>query len=153
MKIKRLLSINAGVTSLAEAEKFFGDVLGAKICEEMPHGPYFGFRAKGAWLGTEEPCRLELIESTSDEITEGKLVKKMAPRYMLLTFEVENLDEAIAELRAKGVTVTDKKDYTPFGVGRAGWVALCDSMIHPRSSCGLGIELMEFEKGPAPGEW
>ncbi len=153
MKIKRFLSANAGVVSLAEAEQFFRDVLGAKICSEMPHGAHYGFRAKGAWLGTEAPYRIELIESTNDELPMGRLVKKLAPRYMLLTFEVENIDEAIAELRAKGITVTDKQDMTPFGVERVGWEGLYDCMIHPRSAGGLAIELVEFRKAPPAGEW
>ncbi|MBI4284643.1 MAG: VOC family protein [Chloroflexi bacterium] len=154
MKIKRLLCDNAAVVSLEEAEKFFRDVLGAKISPEMPHGKYFGFRAKGAWLGTEAPYRLELLQSTSDELPMGRSVKRMAPRYRTVSLEVEDIDAAIAELRAKGITVTDKLDMTPKGFGGIGFESITECVIHPKDACGLRIELVEIKgKRPPPGEW
>ena len=149
MKIKRFMGDNAAVVSLEEAEKFFREILGAKIGPEMPHVVHYGFRSKGAWLGTEEPYRLELIESINDELPMGRTVKKLAPRYMTVSFEVENLDEAIAELRAKGIRVSDKLDITP-----QGFEGMYGCMIHPKDACGLGIQLLELKgKVPPAGEY
>ncbi|MBI4286556.1 MAG: VOC family protein [Chloroflexi bacterium] len=153
MKIKRLLCDNAAVVNLDEAVAFFRDVLGANMAPEMPHGKHFGFRARGAWLGSEEPYRLELIQGIDDQLPLGRSTRKLAPRYIVVSLEVENIDEAIAELRAKGVQVSDKMDMGPTGFDKLGFKDCYECMILPKSACGLGIELVEFKKGPPAGSW
>ena len=152
MKIKRFLGDNAAVVNLDEAIAFFRDVLGAKVNPEMPHGARFGIRARGAWLGTEEPYRIELIQSVNEELPMGRFVKKLTPGYMTISLEVENIDEAIAELRAKGIRVSDKMDMGPMGFHELGFEKMYECMIHPTSACGLSIELIEW-KGPAAGQY
>ncbi len=151
MKIKRVSGINAFCVSgtMNEAEKFFRDVLGAKIGPVMLWRSQFGMRAKGAWLGTEVPCRIELSESINDELPAGKQHKKSAPAFQVLGLEVENIDEATAELRAKGVRVSDKiKTEDP------AFEKQYQSWIHPKDAFGLIIELLESSgKTPLEGEW
>ncbi len=152
MKIKRLVCDNAAVVNLDAAVDFFRGALGAKVCPEMPFAPHFGARAKGIWLGEDEPYRIELIESINDELIMGRNVKKLAPRYFIVSLEVENLDESIAELRAKGIRVTDKQDLSPiYGLG---FDSMEEAQIHPNDACGLGIELIELKgKVPPPEKW
>ena len=146
MKIKRFHSDAAGVVDLAEAEKFFQEVLGAKV---LPEKQRRGIRRKAVWLGTEEPYRIELVECIDESLDYGKAVKKLAPSYMCAIFEVENLDEAIAELRAKGLTVSDKKPLED-----PEYEELYQCVIHPKSACGLAIELLEIKgKRPQAGEY
>ena len=152
VKIKRFVCDNAAVVNLDEAVAFFRDALGAKVGPEMPFAPHFGARAKGIWLGSDEPYRLELIESVNEDLIMGRNVKKLAPRYFIVSLEVENLDEAIAELRAKGIRVTDKQDMTPiYGLGFEG---MWECQINPKDTGGLGIELIELKgKVPPAEEW
>ena len=58
-------------------------------------------------------------------------------------------DEAIAELRAKGVRVSDKRKIEDPGFEGGGFY---ECMIHPKSAFGLIIELLEYSKAP-PYEW
>ncbi|MBI4285493.1 MAG: VOC family protein [Chloroflexi bacterium] len=152
MKIKKFLCDNAAVVNLDEAVAFFRDKLGAKVGPEMPFAPHFGARAKGIWLGEEEPYRLELIESVNPAKGLGKHVAKLAPRYFILSLEVEDLDECIRELRAKGVRTSDKDDLSK--VYGLGFEHMAECQIYPQDSCGLGIELTELKgKRPAPNTW
>ena len=146
MKIKRVFCIMACLEKgkMDEAERFFKDVLGAKIGPECPDLEPYGHRVKGAWLGTEVPFRVELAESINDELSIGRQIKKVAPAFQFLGVEVENIDEAIKELRAKGIRVSNKVKM---------W-SLYTSMIHPKSAFGLIIELMQFfEEHPPDREW
>jgi len=151
MEIKRVAGINAFCVSgtMDKVEKFFRDVLGAKMGPEMSWRAQFGMRAKGAWLGTEVPFRLELSESINDELPAGKQHKRSAPAFQVLGLEVENIDEATAELRAKGIRVSDKiKTEDP------AFEKQYQSWIHPKDAFGLIIELVECRgKMPPDGEW
>ncbi len=155
MKIKRTLGINHFCLpgTMDDAISFYRDVLGAKMGPDQPWLAEYGFRAKGAWLGDEMPFRLELAESVDDELVTGRQISKTAPAFAILAFEVENLDEAITELRAKGIKVHDKlKMYYP-GFKIDGFDGFYETMIHPKSAFGVIIELIEFTKGPSDGEW
>jgi len=150
MEIKRVFGVNALCVTgtMDKAVEFFRDALGAKIGPEMPWLSQWGHRAKDVWLGTEAPFPLEVSESINDELPIGKQHKKSAPSFQFLGFEVDNLDEAIAELRAKGIRVSDKLkiDDPRFG-------ELHEAMIHPANAFGFIIELLEIKgKRPGPGE-
>ena len=134
---------------LEKAIEFFRDVLGAKMGPDLDHLLRFGFRAKGAWIGTETPFRVELGEAFSDEPAMGRQMKKAAPCFNCLDVWVDNIDEAIAELRAKGVRVSDK-----LRIEDPRFEELYECMIHPKDAFGVIIELLEMKgKEPAPRMW
>ena len=143
MKIKRTLGINHFCLpgTMDDAISFYRDVLGAKMGPDQPWLAEYGFRAKGAWLGDEMPFRLELAESVDDELVTGRQISKTAPAFAILAFEVENLDEAIAELRTKGIRVSDKRK-----IEDPRFEELHECMIHPKSAFGLIIELLEIKE-------
>ena len=150
MKVLRILGINAHCVtgSMDDVTSFFRDVLGAKIGPDMPWRAQYGHRARGVWLGTEEPFRLELSESISDEHPVGRAIKNTAPSFQNLVLVIDDIDEAITELRAKGLKVHDKLEMPD-----PGWEGYYETMIHPKSSLGLLIELIEFKKCPPEGEF
>lgn len=148
MKIKRVLGINA-LCKRGERDavvKLFEDVLGAKMGPEMPHLAQYGHRARIAYMGTEmkQPFNLEISESINDELPIGKQHARSAPTFQFLGLEVDNIDEAIAELRAKGIRVSDKTM-----IDDPEFEYLWEAMIYPKSSYGLLIELIE-EKRKVP---
>jgi len=152
VKIKRCLCCTAFVEEgkFDEVEAFWRDVMGAEIGPEMPWLLKYGHRAKNTLTGTEAPFSVEIAECYDETLPIGKQAKKFAPCYYTLTYQVENLDETIAELRAKGIKVSDKlvMDYPGFEVeGKKDTVYEC--MIHPKSAYGLVIELLQFDKAPA----
>jgi len=155
MKIKRLWGISAFLETgqMDEVERLFRDVLGAKITPEMPGTLNYGQRAKGAWLGTEELFRVELAESINDDLPVGRMIKRLAPSFAV-SFEVESVDEVIAELRAKGVKCSDKEAVLFPGMETEdGFQGLYETMISPKHAGGVLIEFLEFKKSPPPLEY
>jgi len=132
-----------------EAVKWFTDVMGAKLGPPLDHLARFGFRARAVWVGDEDPFRIEISEPLPDkiatgehlEVAMGRQIMKSAPCYGDLGFVVEDLDEAIAELRAKGVTIGDK-----LKIDDPRFEELYEAMIHPKSAFGVIIELIEYKK-------
>ena len=142
MKVKRVLGVNAlcQTGTMDKAVDFFQDVLDAKMGQDKPEMEQYGHRAKDAWLGTEEPFSIEISESVDDELPTGKQHKRYAPSFQFLALEVENLDEAIGEVRAKGINISDKLLLHDPGFGE-----IYESMIHPKDAFGLIIELIEVK--------
>ncbi len=155
MKIKRVLSIDhfCPPDTMDDAVSFYRDVLGAKIGPEQPWLADYGFRALNARLGEDIPFRVGISESTNDEIGTGKQIKRSAPTFAILAFEVENIDEAITELRDKGIKVHDKLKMHVPGFKNKGFEGWYETMIHPKSAFGVIIELIEFTKAPPDTEW
>jgi len=58
-------------------------------------------RAKGAWLRTKTPFRVELAESINDELVTGKQIKRTGPSFAILHVKVDSTDKTITELQAK----------------------------------------------------
>jgi len=146
VKIKRVFGINACFTAgdMDEAERFFRDIFSAKMGPDMPHLLKYGHRAKAAWLGTDVPFRLELSECVNEEGPIGRSIKRAAPGFQFIGLEVEDIDEAIAELRAKGIKVSDKLQVSEYSM---------ECMIHPKSAYGLIIELVQVIKPRKDREW
>ena len=151
MKIKRITGIGACVETgkMDEAVAFFRDIFGAKVVAEEPFWEKFGFRAQGTWLGSDIPFRLEMEECIDDTNPVGRQIKRVAPGYQFLGVQVEDIDEAIAELRSKGIQVSDKlKMEVP------GFESAYECMIHPKNTFGLIVELVEFKGQTLPdGDW
>jgi len=155
MKIKRVLSIDHFCLpgTMDDAVTFYRDVLGAKIGPEQPWLAEYGFRALNVWLGEDMPFHVGVSESVNDELATGKQIKRSAPTFAILAFEVEDIDEAIAELRDKGIRVHDKLKMRFPGFKTNGFDGWYETMIHPKSAFGVIIELIEFSKAPPDTEW
>ena len=65
----------------------------------------------------------------------------------------ERIDEAITELRDKGIKVHDKLKMHVPGFKNKGFEGWYETMIHPKSAFGVIIELIEFTKAPPDTEW
>lgn len=151
MKVKRITGINAFCAkgTMDEVVKLFQALLGAKIGPEMPWRAKFGTRNRGAWLGEEDPFRVEISESINDELPAGKQHKRYGTCFQAIGLEVDNIDEAIAELRGKGYTVSKK-----IPTEDPAFANMYQAWIHPKESFGLIIELIQFgEKTPPDGTW
>ncbi|MCE5256011.1 MAG: methylmalonyl-CoA epimerase, partial [Spirochaetaceae bacterium] len=82
--------------------------------------------------GTE----IELLESTDPEGPIGKFIAARGQGIQHLAFRVENIDEALAELKAKGVRLIDEQPRYGAGDARIAF-------LHPKSTGGVLIELCE----------
>jgi lactoylglutathione lyase len=98
MKVKKLLHTRMRVSDMEETIRFYTGVLGLEVAERKtsPRGSHLAF--------LKVPNSEELIELASFPPS-GPV--KVQEDLVHLAFQVENLDETIAELTAKGVRITD----------------------------------------------
>ena len=94
--------VSLNVDDVDAAIRFYVDVLGCSVRGDRPD-----FRFAGAWLDVGGQ-QIHLIEGTAPE-----------DRGQHLAIQVDDLDAAIAELRGKGVAISDA---SPVGTGRQAFL-------------------------------
>ncbi|TAJ25609.1 MAG: VOC family protein [Nitrospirae bacterium] len=106
MRVKKLLHTRMRVSDMDRTIAFYRDVLGLQVLERKvsPRGSHLAFLAV--------PNSAELIELCSFPPS-GPV--KVQEDLVHLAFAVENLDETIRALHAKGVTITDGPTTTSSG--------------------------------------
>lgn len=106
MKITKLLHTRMRVSDLDQTIQFYTSVLGLEVVERKtsPRGSQLAF--------LKVPNSDELIELTSFPPSGPVTVQE---DLVHLAFQVENLDQTIASLNAKGVKVTDGPTETSSG--------------------------------------
>jgi lactoylglutathione lyase len=98
MRVKKLLHTRMRVSDMAETLGFYRDVLGLDVVEQKvsPRGSHLAFLAVP---NSEELIELCSFPASGSVTVQADLVH--------LAFEVEDLDQTIQELQAKGVPITD----------------------------------------------
>jgi len=82
-------------------------------------------------------CGFELMESTSPDGDVAKWIEKRGEGIMLISFNVDNTKESMAELKAKGY---------PF-IGGARKFRDCEfAFIHPKAVNGTLLEIIDFKR-------
>lgn len=106
MKVKKLLHTRMRVSDLDQTIQFYTNVLGLEVLERKtsPRGSQLAF--------LKVPNSDELIELTSFPPSGPVRVQE---DLVHLAFQVDNLDDTIASLNAKGVRVTDGPTQTSSG--------------------------------------
>ncbi len=83
---------------------------------------------------------IELLEATSPDSPIARFVAKRGPGIHHLTLTVPDLPKTLAELEAKGVKLIDREPRVGAGNERIAF-------LHPSSTAGVLIELIEEESG------
>ena len=98
MQVKKLLHTRMRVSDIDQTIRFYTEVLGLEVVERKtsPRGSHLAF--------LKVPNSEELIELASFPPS-GPV--KVQEDLVHLAFQVENLDKTIAELKGKGVAITD----------------------------------------------
>jgi len=106
MKIKKLLHTRMRVSDMDQTIQFYTGVLGLEVIERKtsPRGSHLAF--------LQVPNSDELIELCSFPAS-GPV--KVQEDLVHLAFQVENLDDTIAQLGAKGIAITDGPTKTSSG--------------------------------------
>src|SRR5579863_1891757 len=116
MKIKRVEHIAIAVDSLKQSMDLLRDTFGIDVEYEEQIG-----QTRLAMLPVGETY-LELLEGHGPESGVTKWIEKKGTGLFHICFEVEDIDGALAELKAKGVKLRDE---TPrIGQGGAGFASL-----------------------------
>jgi methylmalonyl-CoA/ethylmalonyl-CoA epimerase len=143
MKALKLDHVGIAVESLDEALELYSGLLGLELSgtetvEEqkvrtafLPLGQGAG-GAAGGLAGTE----IELLESTSPDGPIAKFIASRGAGVQHIAFRVEDLEAALAELKAAGVRLIDE-------IPRRGAGGARVAFLHPKSTHGVLVELCE----------
>ena len=135
MRIKRIDHLGIAVADLAAAKRLYEDVLGLKLTHEEVVQDQ-GVRTLFYPIGE---VKLELLESITPDGAIAKYLEKRGPGIQHLAIEVEDIDEAIAELKSKGVKMIDEHP-------RRGVENTRIAFVHPKDTHGVLLELVELPR-------
>jgi methylmalonyl-CoA epimerase len=132
MKITKIEHIGIACASAAKAEGFYRDVLGLPVVsrEEIPHMKLHVVKVRASEVV------LELLEPQAGEEVISKFLAKSGEGIHHICFEVENVDEATAYLKAKGYTPVWEKPQAGAGGKRVNF-------LRPKETGGVLIEINE----------
>ncbi|MBW1892683.1 MAG: methylmalonyl-CoA epimerase [Deltaproteobacteria bacterium] len=132
MKIVKIDHLGIAVNSIDEGKNFFSDILGLKfegsetVEEQKVTTAFFP-------VGESE---VELLESTAPDGPVAKYIEKKGEGIQHIAFRVENIEEALSELKEKGVRLIDEKPRKGAGGAKIAF-------LHPKSTHGVLVELCE----------
>ena len=124
--------IGIAVKDLEQAKKFYTEVLGMTVMGEETVEQQ---KVKVCFI----PCgdsEVELLESTAPDGPIAKFIEKNGEGIQHLALKVDNIEAAIADLKAKGVRMID--DVPRYGAGGASI-----AFVHPKSTGGILLELSQ----------
>ncbi len=134
MKIMHIDHIGIAVRSISEAGRFYTDILGLDIeeTEEIPEQ-----KVRVGFIPIRD-SEVELLESTEPGGPVARYIDARGEGVQHIAFRVEDLDEAIKELKEKGVRMIDQEPRKGAGGARIAF-------IHPKETRGILVELCERE--------
>jgi methylmalonyl-CoA/ethylmalonyl-CoA epimerase len=135
MKVLKVDHIGVAVKSIDAAKQLYSGLFGlthagSETVEEQ--------KVTTAFFPVGD-TEVELLESTSPDGAIAKYIEKKGEGIQHVAFRVENIEEALTELKAKGVQLIDEKP-------RLGAGGTKIAFLHPKSTFGVLIELCEKEK-------
>ncbi|OIP42299.1 MAG: methylmalonyl-CoA epimerase [Deltaproteobacteria bacterium CG_4_8_14_3_um_filter_51_11] len=132
MKVKHIDHIGIAVKSLDKAGKFYTEALGLKVHDVETVTEQ---KVRVAFIPITD-SEVELLESTQEDGPVAKFIAAKGEGIQHLAFRVENIEEALAELKAKGVRLIDEKPRMGAGGARIAF-------IHPKETNGVLVEICQ----------
>lgn len=130
MKIKRIAHLGVAVKNLDDALKFFTDGLPLELTHtEDYQGMKIGFIPVGE-------SSIELLQDVSGSSNIKKFLDKNGEGIHHIAFEVDDIKQAVVELKQKGVKLIDE---TP----RAGAHGMTIAFMHPKATHGILMEMCQ----------
>ncbi len=132
MKVLKIDHLGIAVKSINEGKKFWGDVLGLwledseAMAEEKLITTFFP-------IGESE---IELLETTDPDGPIGRYLEKRGEGIHHIALRVENIEEALKEIKEKGIRLVDEKPRKGAGGAKIAF-------LHPKSTNGVLVELCE----------
>jgi methylmalonyl-CoA/ethylmalonyl-CoA epimerase len=132
MKILSIDHLGIAVGSIAERTGVWTDVLGLLLAgsETIPEQ-----KVTTAFFPVGE-SEVELLEPTAPDGPIATYLEKRGEGVHHIAFRVENIDAALAELKAKGVRLIDE-------IPRIGAGGARIAFLHPQATHGILVELCE----------
>jgi methylmalonyl-CoA epimerase len=138
--IKRIDHVALAVVNLEAALLFYRDVLGITPSRVLDF-PAEGVKIAFLPTGGPEGSQIELLEPIDQSGTIARFLQRQGEGMHHICLEVDNIEDALAELQTSGATVLDAAP-RPTAEGRG-------IFLHPRTTHGVLLELLE--RSPAHG--
>lgn len=134
IKVNKINHIAIGVEDIETSLPFWRDALGLKLeqIEEVPSQ-----KARVAFLPVGE-SEVELVQPTDTGTGMARFIQERGGGMHHLCLEVEDIEQALTELKAKGVRLIDETAQALPGRKMA--------FIHPKATGGVLVELYELTK-------
>jgi len=130
MKIKRIAHLGVAVSDLDVALRFFTEGLPLELTHtEDYQGMRIGFIPVGE-------SSIELVEDVSGSSNIKKYLDKNGEGIHHIAFEVDDIYQAVAELKQKGIKLIDE---TP----RLGAHGMTIAFMHPKATHGILMEMCQ----------
>jgi methylmalonyl-CoA/ethylmalonyl-CoA epimerase len=131
LKVKKINHVAIAVENIETMLPFWQEALGLSVdhIEEVASQ-----KARVAFLPVGD-SEMELVQPTDPTTGMAKFLKEKGPGMHHLCLEVENIDQALEELKAKGVHLINETAQILPGRKMA--------FIHPKSTGGVLVELYE----------
>ena len=132
MKLLKIDHLGIAVNRIEDGKNFWSDVLGlefegAETVEAQ--------KVTTAFFPVGE-SEVELLESTSPDGPVAKHIEKRGQGIQHVAFRVENIEEALAELKEKGIKLIDQEPRIGAGGAKIAF-------LHPKATAGVLVELCE----------
>ncbi len=132
MKVLKIDHLGIAVKSIDEGKQFWTDVLGLEFeGSETVESQ----KVTTAFFPVGE-SEVELLESTAPDGPIAKYLEKKGEGIQHIAFRVENIEEALSELKEKGVKLIDEKPRIGAGGAKIAF-------LHPKATRGVLVELCE----------
>lgn len=132
MKILKIDHLGIAVNSIDDGKDFWSGVLGLDfegaetVAEQKVTTAFFP-------VGESE---VELLESTAPDGPVAKYIQKRGQGIQHVAFRVENIDDALTELKEKGVQLIDQQPRVGAGGAKIAF-------LHPKATNGVLVELCQ----------
>ena len=132
MKVLKIDHLGIAVNSIDQGRGFWSDILGLHyegsetVAEQKVTTAFFP-------VGESE---VELLESVTPDGPVAKFIEKKGEGIQHVAFRVENIDEALAELKQKGVKLIDEQPRIGAGGAKIAF-------LHPKATGGVLVELCQ----------
>ncbi|MCP4338432.1 MAG: methylmalonyl-CoA epimerase [Desulfobulbaceae bacterium] len=132
MEILKIDHLGIAVNSIDDGKNFWSDVLGLKFegAETVETQ-----KVTTAFFPVGE-SEVELLESTAPDGPVAKFIEKKGTGFQHVAFRVANIEEALQELKDKGIQLIDQ-------VPRIGAGGAKIAFLHPKATGGVLVELCQ----------
>ncbi len=132
MEILKIDHLGIAVNSIDDGKNFWSEVLGlefegAETVEAQ--------KVTTAFFPVGE-SEVELLESTSPDGPVAKFIEKKGTGFQHVAFRVANIEDALEELKEKGIQLIDQKPRIGAGGAKIAF-------LHPKATGGVLVELCE----------
>ncbi|MFO7965194.1 MAG: methylmalonyl-CoA epimerase [Desulfobacterales bacterium] len=132
MKVLRIDHLGIAVNSIEEGKNFWTDVLGLDLTDTETVEAQ---KTTTAFLPVGE-SEVELLESTTPDGPVAKFIEKKGQGIQHVAFAVENIEEALRELKEKGIQLIDQEPRIGAGGAKIAF-------LHPKATNGVLVELCQ----------